>query len=461
MIAVEKDDWLSTYQAEFLRRERAWSSGGQAWLLPARKAAIARLGEIGLPTTDDEEWRFTSVAPLTRTHFRLSKGDAQGVSADQLRPWLLDDVGCRLVFINGRYAPELSDTARHPAGVQVGSLALAIERESLLVRMHLARHADFHHHAFVALNTAFLDDGAYIHIAGRRVMDAPIQLLFFSTGGQQARVTHPRCLVLADAGSQATIIETHAGIDGGVYLTNCVTEIVADDNAVIDHYRHQHEGDCAYHLGMLKIEQARGSQVRSHTIALGGTLTRNDVEVELDGEGADCTLGGLSVLSGRQHVDNHLRVEHARPSCTSRELYKNVLSDQARAVFTGRIVVRRNAQKTDAKQTNMNLLLSDQARVNSRPQLEILADDVKCTHGATIGQLDRNAIFYLRARGIGQQDARAMLIQAFAGEIINKIRSSALRSAIERQLWVRLPRAGWEAEIRTDAETQRRGERLW
>ena len=284
-----------------------------------------------------------------------------------------------------------------------------------------------------------MEDGAYVHIPKGVYLEQPIHLVFVSTADAGPVVSHPRNLIVAETGSQATIIESYLGLGDGVYFTNAVTEIVVGENAVIDHYKVGREAQQAYHVGTTQIYQDRSSNASSHAVTIGGAIVRNDINTLLDGEGAQCTLNGLYLVSGRQHVDNHLRVEHAKPHCDSREFFKGVLDGHGKAVFTGRIIVRKDAQKTDAKQTNMNLLLSKHAQVDTKPQLEIFADDVKCTHGATIGQIDENAMFYLRSRGLSEPAARSLLVFAFASEAIDRIRPQLLRAQLRQMLFDRLP----------------------
>lgn len=420
-----------TYVADFARFERAGAEGAQAWLLPIRKAALARFAELGFPTTRDEEWRYTNVAPIAKARFLLADQDGAQVASRDIRPFTLGEAGgSQLVFVNGRHAPRLSSVRPLPSGVKVVSLAAALESDRRLVEPHLARRASDQDHAFAALNAAFMQDGAFIHVPKGSIVEEPIHLLFVSTAGGQPRVSHPYNLIIADVDSQATVIESYVGPDSGVYFTNGVTEIVAGENAVIDHYKVQREGEQAFHVGRLQLRQLRSSNVRSHTISLGGVLVRNDIHAVLGAEGCDCTLNGLYMLRGEQHVDNHLLVEHAKPHCNSREFFKGVLDGRSRGVFSGRIIVHPDAQKTDAKQTNMNLLLSEDALVDTKPQLEIFADDVKCTHGATIGQVDDDAIFYLRSRGISKPAARNLLICAFAGESLARVRCEPLRTRL-------------------------------
>jgi Fe-S cluster assembly protein SufD len=432
----ETDLYLSNLR-EF---EQGLTEGEPAWLRGIRHSAWLYFAEAGFPTIRDEEWKYTNLQPLTRTAFHYA-AERPELSAGRLGRLRFSNLAPnRLVFVNGHYSPELSDAASLPAGIQARSLADVIRQAPEKLEPHLAKYALFEDQPFNALNTAFLRDGAYLFIPTNQVVEEPIQLLFLSTSPEAPLVSHPRVLIHAGANSQATVIETYLGLEGQAYFTNPVTEVIAEEGAVIDHYRVQDESAKAFHIGTLQSYQARNSSLTAHSISVGGLLSRNNLTAVLDGQGADCTLNGLYVLNGDQHVDNHTRLEHAQPHCSSREVYKGVLDERSRAVFHGRILVRRAAQKTDSKQTNNNLLLSDQALVNTKPQLEIYADDVKCTHGATIGQLDGDALFYLRSRGIGRQAARSLLIYAFASEMIGRVKVRSLREQLDEFLFDRLPR---------------------
>jgi Fe-S cluster assembly protein SufD len=375
--------------------------------------------------------------------------------------------------VNGHFSPEFSSLGALPPGAKVGSLAAALASRgngSGTLEEHLARHASFENHAFVALNTAFMEDGAFIDIPKDSVVEKPIALLFVTAPNAQPVVTHPRNLILAGHGSQVSLIEAYVELDAvppatpgskveprnspgsakfdfGIsslekpYFTNAVTEIVAGESAVIDYSRVQQESESAFHVATVKAQQARSSSVTTYSIALGAALAREEVNAVLDGEGAECLLNGLYAIGGRQHVDNHTVIDHAKPHCGSRELYKGVLDGHSTGVFNGKIIVRKDAQKTDSKQSNKNLLLSEDAVINTKPQLEIFADDVRCTHGATIGQVDPEAIFYLRSRGIGLAEARHLLVEAFAHDVIDRIKFAPLRVRLEEALFARLARS--------------------
>jgi Fe-S cluster assembly protein SufD len=435
-VTEERDLYLSN----FALLEKSLSGKEPAWLHRIRKEAMARFAELGFPSTRNEEWRFTNVAPLVKTPFKPASYQPAAPAAGSIERFTLGRwAGYQLVFINGQFSKEYSSPQLLSRGVQVSNLATALQSDAGWLDSHLARYASYEEHPFVALNTAFIAEGALINIPKDTVVEEPIHLLFISIGNGEATVSHPRNLIVAGPNSQTKVIESYAGVDDGIYFTNAVTEIVAGENAVIDHYKVQRESVRAFHVATLQVQQARSTNVSTHSISLGGALVRNDVNAVLDGEGCDCVLNGLYMVAGRQHVDNHTRIDHAKPHCSSRELYKGILDEKARAVFNGRIIVRPGAQKTDSKQTNKNLLLSEEALVNTNPQLEIYADDVKCTHGATIGQLSADALFYLRSRGIGLDTARNLLTYAFASDITGRIKIEAVRAELEQVLFAQLP----------------------
>lgn len=433
---VEVTNETDTYLANFELLERKLAGNRPPWIRRIQKAAISRFNERGFPTTRDEEWKFTSVAPLLRIPFRPVSGyEVDGPTSSQLKRFTFGELDCiRLVFVNGRFSDELSSVRPMPSGMVVGSIAAAWDSHREWIEPHLASNSGCRDHPFVALNTAFLEDGAFVYLPAGKVVEQPIHLLFVSTSLEEATASHPRNLIVVGDNSQVAIVESYVGLDEGVYFTNAVTQIVAGRNAVIDHYKLQQESREAFHIATLAVHQDRSSNFTSHSISLGGALVRNDVNARLDAEGAECTLNGLYVAAGQQLIDNHTRIDHAKPHCASREFYKGILDGNARGVFNGKIYVHPDAQKTDAKQTNKTLLLSPAATINTKPQLEIFADDVKCTHGATVGQLDEDAIFYLRSRGIGQKDARGLLTYAFANDIVSRIEIPPIRAYVEEAL---------------------------
>ncbi|MBZ5543257.1 MAG: Fe-S cluster assembly protein SufD [Acidobacteriia bacterium] len=432
-VKEQQDAYFSTFQA----RERFLSD--PSWLGEIRRAAMERFAELGFPTTRQEEWRFTNVAPIARVPFELAQAPKDGAPLAKLRELPMADLGCdRLVFVNGRFSPELTRLGDSSQGVKVCNLSEALAAGTPSIEEHLARHARFDDHAFIALNTAFVQDGAYVEIPRGLVLEKPIYLLHVTAANGRPGVTHPRNLVIAGPESQATIIEGYVALDDGAYFTNAVSEVVVGDNAVTHYCRLQNESEQAFHFGALNVRLGRDANATTYSLGLGAALARQEVAVTLDGEGSECQLNGLYVVSGRQHIDNYTTLDHAQPHTASREFYKGVLDEKSSGVFHGRIIVRPGAQKTDAKQSNKNLLLSDDATINTKPQLEIYADDVKCTHGATIGQIDPEAVFYLRSRAIGKDEARRMLTYAFANDIIGRIKYEPLASRLGDAVFARL-----------------------
>jgi Fe-S cluster assembly protein SufD len=373
------------------------------------------------------------VAPIARTRF--GRPGAASLTAGALDRFDFDGPACpRLVFVNGRLAPALSRLAGLPRGVRVESLAAAATEDRAILEPHLGRYAEMAGHAFTALNTALMKDGALVRIPRGAVLEQPIHLLYVSVTDGAPTATHPRNLILAGEGSQAAILEDYVTLGEGVTFSNAVTELVAGEGSVLQHYLIGREGREAFSVHTLRSQQERSSNLTSHSILVGGALTRRNIHPVLAGEGGECLINGLFLANGRQHMDNYMRVEHLSPRCSSRQVYKGILDGHARGVFHGRIVVHKDAQKTDAKQTNMNLLLSEDAQIDTKPQLEIYADDVKCTHGATVGQIDDEAIFYLRSRGISEPSARALLLYAFAGEILQRMTVEPVRKHLEEMV---------------------------
>jgi len=404
------------------------------WLHQLRNEAWSVFSSNGFPTTRDEDWRFTSLAPLTRTAFRRAAANG---TAD-IGPYRFDGAACRLVFIDGRFAPALSDASTLPTGLEISSLAHALNEKAEGVEQHLGRYVNIRRDAFAALNTALWEDGAYIRIARGAHIQQPIHLLFLSVTGETPTMTHPRSLIVAGQASRAAIVEDYVSTGDGAALSNSVTELVAGDDSNISHYLVERENYNSFNVSTLRLEQARGANVSSHSLLLGGGLVRNNVHPLLNGPGADCLINGLFIGAGRQHLDNYMLVEHASPNCSSRQFYNGILDQHAHGVFHGRIVVHKDAQKTDAKQTNRNLLLSDDARVDTKPQLEIRADDVKCTHGATIGRIEDEPLFYLRSRGLDETSARNLLLYAFAAECLDRMKEQPSRNFVEKLIQQRL-----------------------
>jgi len=407
-----------------------------------RERGYEHFQALGFPTLRNEEWRYTNVRSIARTAFIPAHAEPTDAAIALVKRHMLRDTPAhKVVFINGRHRPELSEIGEDDlrSGVRLESLATAVREDCSTLRSWLGQHADMQRDAFAALNTALLADGAFLYVPRDVSMTRPVHLLFIATAPDEPAMTHPRILIVAEAGSRATIVETYVSEGAAASLTNTVTEIVARDGANVDHYKVVREGPAAFHVSSLNIHQAKDTNVASHCFSIGGRLVRNNLNAALDGTGCHSTFNGLVVARGEQHVDNHLSIEHLKPNCNSWEYYKTILDEKARGVFTGRIYVAQDAQKTDAKQTSMNLLLSDGAEVTAKPQLEIFANDVKCTHGATIGQIDDDQLFYLRSRGIDPVVARSLLVYAFANETIREVRIDELRARLEDVVLGRLP----------------------
>jgi Fe-S cluster assembly protein SufD len=424
---------IRNYEESFGGLEKARAGREPSWLRKLRQDGFARFAGTGFPTIRDEDWRFTNPLPIAQTPFRLVHNGHSLPSAAQLRQFVAPGAACRLVFVDGRFAPSLSSAAQAAAGVRLSNLAAEIAGNSAAVEQHLGGYLNLHRDAFGALNTAFIEDGAYVHVGRGVIAEQPIYLLFVSTAHDFPVVSHPRNLIVAEENSQATIVEDYVsfGAGPGAALCNTVTELVTGDHSLISHYMIEREHAQAFNVSTLRIEQGRTADVASHSVLLGGALVRNNVHPVLAGEGGECLINGLFIGGQRQHLDNYMLVEHASPHCSSRQFYNGILQDHAHGVFHGRIIVHKDAQKTDAKQTNRNLLLSDSAQIDTKPQLEIYADDVKCTHGATIGQIEENALFYLRSRGIDEASARQLLLLAFASECVERMREGPARTFVE------------------------------
>jgi Fe-S cluster assembly protein SufD len=404
-----------------------------AWLCGLRERGFARFCEVGFPTTKNEDWRFTNVNAIAQTPFQLARDArrSEATYSDTLDACRIPGAACQLVFLNGRFASELSDLGNLPPGVRAGSLAQAIAQDVASLEPHLGRYLNIERDAFSALNTAFIEDGAYVYLPRGTVLEAPICILFISLPGNDPEMTNPRNLIVAENATEASIVEDYVSLGSGVSFSNVVTELVAGEDAVISHYMIEREDRQAFNVSTLRSQQARSSNVSSHSVLLGGGLVRNNIHPVLAGEGGECLINGLFIGSGRQHMDNYMLVEHASPHCGSRQFYNGILDGHSHGVFHGRIIVHKDAQKTDAKQTNRNLLLSDDAQIDTKPQLEIYADDVKCTHGATIGQIEENALFYLRSRGIDERSARKLLLLAFASECLDRMKEEPVRNYVE------------------------------
>jgi Fe-S cluster assembly protein SufD len=426
------------YISEFETLERQGALQSPTWLASRRRSALTRFAEAGFPTTRDEDWRYTSLAPLAEVAFSAARSLAPGhLPTGTLQRLSLGAPDWpRLVFVDGRYSSRHSWRPPLSGGGQLTSLAEAMTADGELIEQHLARHAAWDGNVFAALSTAFVQDGAFLHVPADTSVPLPIELLFLAT--TPAVLAQPRVLVVAGSHSRVTLVERHVGLTDEPYFTNAVTEIVAGAGASVDHYVLQEQGAGAVHVATVHAGLARDSAFSTCGATFGGRLARTTLTVRFGGEGARSLLSGLYVVDGRQHVDHHVTVDHAVPRCASQQLYKGVLDGSARAVFNGRIVVRPDAQKTDASQTNKHLLLSDGVEVDSKPQLEIFADDVRCTHGAAEGQLAPEALFYIASRGLGVAAARALLTYGFAREVVDRIGVETIQASVDRTLMARL-----------------------
>ena len=431
---------IEWYLSSFEAFERGLNGESRLPIHVMRKTAMAKFAELGFPTTKHEEWRFTNITPIVRTRFTpATKSLARKVTSKDLGSFTFAGLNFhQLVFLNGHYSSELSAIGSLPKTVRVGSLADAVNADGDLMYAHLGKYVRGDENAFTALNTGFMQDGAFIFVPDGIALNEPVHLLFLSTGKDSSFISTPRNLIVVGKNSQISIIESYVSFAGVPYLTNAVTEMVIGESAVVEHDKFQDESLNAFHVGTTHFQQGAGSTVVSNSIALGGSVVRNNVTGVLGSEGVECTLNGLSIATGQQLVDNHTTIDHAFPNCTSHELYKAVLDGKSRGVFNGKIFVRKDAQKTDAKQTNKTLLLSDEATIDTKPQLEIFADDVKCTHGATVGQLDEEQIFYLRSRGLELEAARDLLTFAFASDVVNRIHVESLRNQLDTIIQDRL-----------------------
>ena len=434
----------NSYQEAFRALQASHQDSATSWLARVRENAMARFEELGFPSVKDEEWKYTNIASIARTNFKqLSATETATSSSDANRFANFSSVeteDSQLVFVNGRLRKDLSRLAGLADEVVALDLseALADERYCEIARAHLARHADSVANGFTALNTAFIHHGAFVYVPKGVSLKVPLHLLFISDSGQANEVTFPRVLVIAEENSSATLIENYVSTADATYFTNAVVEIVLASGARLEHHKVQRESAEAFHVATTAADLGPNSSYDSTTITFGARLSRHDIHVTMDHEGAECWVDGLYLVTASQHTDTHSVIDHRKPHCTSHQLYKGILDGQSRAVFNGKIFVRHDAQKTDAMQTNKNLLLSNEARVDTKPQLEILADDVKCAHGAAVGQIDEDELFYLKTRGIHNDLARNLLTYGFAEEVIGKIKIDSIRTQLDEAVLNRL-----------------------
>ncbi len=436
----ELNQHTTWYSAGFEAFEKSLNGESKSPVHQLRRSALLEFSRLGFPTTKNEEWRYTNIASIAKTNFSaFPKSALPLLKSTDIQHFLEGDASAHLlVFVNGYFIQELSNVGKLPKGVKIENLATVLKNNSVEVNKYLGGIASFANNEFNALNTAFLNDGVYIRLEDKAILEEPVTCLYLSTDDQTPFAVHPRNLIVAGKTSKVTIIERYAGLGKNVYLTNSLTEVFLAEQAKVEHTKLQLESESAYHISSIHVHQQKESNYTSNSIALGGSITRNNIISKLDGEYIECTLNGLSLGTRTQLIDNHTTIDHAKPNCVSHELYKAILDGQSKGVFNGKIFVRKDAQKTDAKQTNKALLLSDDATIDTKPQLEIFADDVKCTHGATVGQLDENQIFYLRTRGFGRELARDVLTTAFANSVVDKITIQSLREHLYELIFQKL-----------------------
>ena len=425
----EPESSFEAYRIDF--EETAAASGEPGWLREARRDALGLFERVGFPTMKDEDWHFTNVGPLAERIFR-TPGQGSEVPADAVTRFSHQQDWHTIVFVNGRLLSGMDGAV--PDGVSISSLESEIANDSEVLRRHLSKLAEPASGSFTALNAAMATDGAVIRIAAESVVRKPIHLLFIADAASHGAAMHTRNLVFAERHSESTVIESYVSVGGVNYFTNAVSEIFVGEGAKLGHYRLQTESVDAFHVGTVQVHQGRDSRYESFSFATGAKLSRTNIYSTLAGEAAEVVMNGLYMVDGSQHVDHQTRIEHVAPNCPSHELYKGILDGRSHGVFNGKVYVHPEAQKTDGKQSNNNLLLSDSARVDTKPQLEIFADDVKCTHGATVGRLDETALFYMRSRGIGPGQAKRLLTYAFAADVLEKIELEPLRLSLEQQV---------------------------
>lgn len=425
------------YREQFAAFERSLNGESSSPIHALRRSAMAHFERAGFPTTQDEEWRFTNVATIASRAFQTTTLPAKvQLTAEELDQ-LTIAASNRIVFVNGHFAPSLS-TIELPTQVRAASLADVRATDRSWLEQHLGRSITGTESAFTALNTSFLQDGFVLHVPAGIEVAEPIMVVYVTDRPGADAATNPRNLIVLEERSAAKVVEYYVSRNAASYLTNAVTEIVLGRKSRLEHDKVQVEDLSSYHMSSVHVAQSAESVYLSNSFALGGALVRNELTSLMNDERCECTFNGLSVGNGEQLIDNHTTIDHAKPNCNSWEVYKAVLAGRSRGVFNGKIFVRKDAQKTDAKQTNKTLLLSDEATIDTKPQLEIFADDVKCTHGATVGQLDEEQVFYLRTRGIRESDARDILTFAFADEVVGHISVEALRVKLEEIIHQRL-----------------------
>lgn len=435
---IQPDEIKKQYLENFQAFENSLNGEKERPFHGLRKEAIESFSKLNFPAAKDEEWRFTNISPLLKNQFVLPQVN-KNISSNDLAKFLIDGLEANLLtFVNGIYSEELSSISDLPEGVIICNIAGAVEKQNELLEKYFAKYAKHKDNIFSSLNAAFTNNGAFIYIPNGKIIEKPIMILHLVSAGEDKILVQPRNLFIAGTNSQVKIIESYTSVNGGVYFTNAVTEIICGENAVVEHIKLQNESHNAFHIATIEIDLEKHSNFSSYNVSLGSAITRNNINAKFNAEWSECTLNGLLLTDGTQLIDNHTMIDHAVPNCVSHELYKGVLNGKSKAVFNGKVMVRKDAQKTNAFQQNKTILLSDEALIDTKPQLEIFADDVKCSHGATIGRLDEDSLFYLRARGIGLEQAKTILIYAFASDVVHSINIDPLKDHLEKLLAERL-----------------------
>ena len=427
-------DLKNWYLSNFKTFEHSLNGESNQPIHKIRKEAIAKFSELNFPTTHEEDWKYTNIAPLLKFNFKPA-AKVHKIPGTKFNKFLFNAMkSSRLVFVNGHFSDELSVLNNLPDGVELCSIDEGLKKNSDVLYNHLAKYADYNEHIFTALSTAFAKEGVFLYVPDGKIIEDPVHILFIADSNGENILTQPRNLIVAGKNTQATVIEHYVTTGEDVYFTNAVTEVYTDENSNIEHIKLQQESSKAFHISRLEVRQERNSNFKSHSVSTGGELARDDVYSKFNSEGCECSLNGLYLLNGKRLYDAHTVIDHSKPNCSSHEHYKGILDDNSRGVFNGKVIVRPDAQKTNAFQENNNIILSDEALVNTKPQLEIFADDVKCSHGATIGQLNEEAMFYLKSRGIGEEKGKIILLHAFASDIVRNIKVEEVKNYLEEIL---------------------------
>ncbi len=434
---IEVSGEVESYIEVFNELKKSKFRSDPSWLKELRSEAIKEFSKIGFPSPKDEDWRFTNLAPIIRSSFHVADKPCEVsiTNLNSISSLFINDLNqIRLVFVDGSFIPQLSFLEKISDGVAIKPIRQAIEENEDIVADNIGKFAEIKGQTFTALNTAFFEDGLFIYIPRLKMLDTPIYAVYVSTREKPKYMTNLRNLIVAEESTQLTVIEHYVSLSDEIHFSNIVTEISSGCNSNVEHYKLEMEGLKSFNISTLRVQQQRDSSIRSHSVLLGGSLVRNNIHPVLEGEGCYSFINGLYMASDKQHLDNFMKVEHVGPHCDSRQFYNGVLDGSSKGVFHGRIVVHENAAKTDAKQTNRNLLLSNRAQIDTKPQLEIYNQDVKCTHGATIGQLDRDAIFYMQSRGISKQNAENIMLKAFANQSISSMKVDSLKKYLEQKV---------------------------